>query len=568
MSLLTVMGLTVDFSRNNGRERVVHGIDLDIAPGEVLAIVGESGSGKSVSAAAILGLLPERIGHASGSVTFESQSLLALDEMSLNKVRGQGIGIVFQNSLTSLDPSFRIGEQLVESIRYRRNVASAQAQDEAGQWLDRVGIRDVKRVLRAYPHELSGGMRQRVMIAIAIMSRPRLLIADEPTTALDPTIQKQVLDLLLEINRRDNTAILLITHDFGVVSYLSDRVAVMRAGQIVEHGRTEDVLGAPEHAYTRSLVDAVPDIGDRRGQGGHARRLGVVAPAQPLQEKVVIASPTSDVVLLELVGATKSFRVAQGFFGRGSRDVPAVRPTTLAIRQGEILGLIGESGSGKSTLARLAARLIDPSSGQIRYRGQDITPLTGSDLVPFRRSLQFVFQDSGASLNPRRTVASQLMDPVLRLGIAKNREQARVLAAQALGHVGLLPAHLDRYPHAFSGGQRQRIGIARALVVNPEFVILDEPTSALDVSIQAQVLNLLLSLREQFNLTYLFIGHNLPVIEFMCDRVAVMAQGEVVETFDADDLYANGKHPATTRLLEAVLPVNARGRTHQQRAAA
>ena len=555
MSLLSIENLDMAFTSGGRTEQAVKGVSLSIAPGEIVALVGESGSGKSVTAAAVLGLLPPRIARASGRIVFDGRDLLGLPEPQLNAVRGQGIGIVFQNSLTSLDPSFRVGDQLLECAAHRRKLKPAQARELVATWLERVGIRDAARVMRSYPHELSGGMRQRVMIAIAAMADPRLLIADEPTTALDATIQKQILALLKDINQRYGTAILLITHDFGVVSYLSHRVAVMRAGEIVEQGATPQVLRAPAHAYTRQLIHAVPEIGERLADPSPSRRLGVqpVQPAQPVQtrQECVALAP----VLLEVSGLSKTFVIDQSLFDRRGKTVHAVQNVDLQIRRGEIFGLIGESGSGKSTLARLVAQLLPATSGTVRFGGLDMQGLEGNALAAFRRRLQFVFQDSTASLNPRRSIASQLIDPALRLGVAQDHNEARRLAVEALDRVGLQARYLERYPHEFSGGQRQRIGIARALIVKPEFVILDEPTSALDVSIQAQILNLLLDLRQQLDLTYLFIGHNLPVIEFLCDRVAVMAQGRIVETFDAGDLYTNAVHPITRKLLDSVLPI-------------
>ncbi|MES2532748.1 MAG: ABC transporter ATP-binding protein [Pseudomonadota bacterium] len=559
MTVLSIKDLEVDFVGATGAvEPAVKKISLSIGAGEIVALVGESGSGKSVTAAAVLGLLPQRVARARGSVVFEGKELLGLADAQLNTVRGQGIGIVFQNSLTSLDPSFRVGEQLLACAVHRRRLASDEARALVRSWLDRVGIRDAARVMRSYPHELSGGMRQRVMIAIAAMANPRLLIADEPTTALDATIQKQILALLKDINQRDGTAILLITHDFGVVSYLSHRVAVMRGGQIVEQGPTDQVLRAPTHAYTRRLIHAVPELGERSANATASRRLGVERPSAPpsavvpqLHQEGRPLAP----VLLEVTDLSKTYVIDRSLFDRRGKSVHAVSDVDLQVRRGEIFGLIGESGSGKSTLARLVAQLLPATSGRIRFDGVDTAGFDSAALQAFRRRVQFVFQDSTASLNPRRSIASQLVEPALRLGVAGSRGEALTLAAEALERVGLLPSHLARYPHEFSGGQRQRIGIARALMVKPEFVILDEPTSALDVSIQAQILNLLLELREQLDLTYLFIGHNLSVIEFLCDRVAVMDQGRIVETFDAGDLHANATHPITRKLLDSVLPV-------------
>lgn len=543
MSILEIEGLRVDFTAPSGEVQcAVRGVDLAIARGEVLALVGESGSGKSVTAAAILGLLPERGVSARGAIRFEGRSLLGRSETELNQVRGHGIGIIFQNSLSSLDPSFRVGDQLCESLRFRQGLRGKAARAAAHAWLERVRIRDVARVLAAYPHELSGGMRQRVMIALAMLGRPRLLIADEPTTALDPTIQKEILQLLSEINTEEGTAMLLITHDFGVVAALADRIAVMREGEIVETGVTGALLAAPTHPYTQRLVASVPGA-----------RPAVPAPAdRPRTPRPRAGDAGAPLVSLE--GISRRYPAGTRWF-RPAPSVQALAPVDLSIRRGEILGLIGESGSGKSTLARVAARLVDASTGIVRVAGEDVTALRGAALAPLRRQVQVVFQDGGASLNPRRTVGAQLIAPLLRLGTAQSFAQARSLAIDALERVGLSAQHLNRYPHEFSGGQGQRIGIARALAPRPAFVILDEPTSALDVSIQAQVLDLLRELRRDLSLTYLFIGHDLAVIESLCDRIAVMEQGHIVEVFDRDCLRDPGRHPATRRLLDAVLPV-------------
>ena len=569
MSLLDIEDLQVDFLGLHGAEPVVRGLSLSLDAGEIVALVGESGSGKSVTASAITGLLPHDRVALRGAIRFDGKTLLGRPEAQLRTVRGSGIATIFQNPLSSLDPSFRIGDQLVEIARLGKGVTRAQALQRAADALAEVGIDDPARTLRAWPHQLSGGMRQRVMIALAVMNHPRLLIADEPTTALDTVRQKEILALLERLNRESGIAILVITHDFGVVASLSTRVAVMKAGRIVEQGETADVLAAPRDPYTLNLIGSVPEIGLRARDRSPARRLGHPAAPRAGQSAALQTPPFTNHhavrdVLLEVRGLTRSFatRSATQSFAtrlpwRASRvqNFDAVREVDLDVRRGEIFGLIGASGSGKSTLARVVAQLIPASAGTVRFAGEDLSRLDAAARLRFRRRFQFVFQDSLSSLNPRRTLADQLCDPALRLGAAQDRAHALELACDTLERVGLEARHLHRYPHAFSGGQRQRIGIARALVVQPEFIVLDEPTSALDVSIQAQVLNLLLELRESLDLTYLFIGHSLPVIEFLCDRVAVMEHGRVIETFDASDLRANATHPSTRRLLDAALPV-------------
>ncbi|WP_069263995.1 dipeptide ABC transporter ATP-binding protein [Paraburkholderia nodosa] len=553
MPLLDIEQLEVDFTGPRGAEPAVRGVSLSLDAGEIVALVGESGSGKSVTAAAINGLLPRGVTRVRGRIAFDGQPLVGLPEAQLERLRGTGVATIFQNPLSALDPTLRIGDQLAVTARLRHPLSRAQALARATEALADVGIDDPARTLRAWPHQLSGGMRQRVMIALATLNHPRLLIADEPTTALDAVLQKEILGLLKRLNREHGVAILIITHDFGVVAELSQRVAVMRAGQIVEQGRTADVLAAPKHAYTRSLIDAVPEIGLRARDPSPSRRLGVAGARRAAPAPKPDAAP----VLLEARGVCRTFVTARSWLPSRTRRFDAVSDAGFEVRRGEIFGLIGASGSGKSTLARVIAQLLPASEGTVRFDGADLAKLDGAALKAFRRRFQFVFQDSASSLNARRTLLDQLTDPALRLSVAHDRAHARELAQEALERVGLEARHLSRYPHAFSGGQRQRIGIARALVVKPEFIVLDEPTSALDVSIQAQVLNLLLELRESLGLTYLFIGHSLPVIEFLCDRVAVMERGRIIETLDAANLRANARHPSTLRLLDAVLPVRA-----------
>nr|WP_255631296.1 ABC transporter ATP-binding protein [Caballeronia sp. dw_19] len=548
--MLKIEQLKVDFTGRRGLESAVRGLDLSIEAGEIVALVGESGSGKSVTAAAIAGLLP-REASVRGTVEFEGSALLGMPEAALEQVRGNGIAMVFQNPLSSLDPSFRVGAQLQEVARHRRHVSQAEALEQAATWLQRVGIADTKRVLHAWPHELSGGMRQRVMIAMAAMGQPRLLIADEPTTALDATLQKEILALLKSLNREFGMAILIITHDFGVVSYLSDRVAVMKAGRIVEHGPTAQVLTAPRHPYTAKLIAAVPELGLRRLDPSPTRRLGESAGSEASASTV--SKPRTSETLLRVEGLSKTFVIEKSWLRSRVRTLDAVSDVHFEVRRGEIFGLIGTSGSGKSTLARLVAHLLASTGGSVHFAGADLAQFDAVALRRFRQRFQFVFQDSTSSLNPRRTIGEQLCDPALRLGAARDQAHAYELAVEAIERVGLKAEHLRRFPHAFSGGQRQRIGIARALVVKPEFIVLDEPTSALDVSIQADILNLLLELRQTLDLTYLFIGHSLPVIEFMCDRVAVMENGQIIETFDAADLNANARKSSTRTLIDAVL---------------
>ncbi|MGI5329375.1 dipeptide ABC transporter ATP-binding protein [Actinomadura nitritigenes] len=548
-AVLTVQGLSVEFALPGARVEAVRGVDLEIGEGEVLALVGESGSGKSVTAAAILGLLPRDARVTAGSVRFRGTELVGLPERRLNAHRGSGIGMIFQNPVTSLDPSFVVGGQLGDTARLHLGVSRSEAARVAGTWLERVGIPDPDRVLRSYPHELSGGMRQRVMIALAALSGPDLLIADEPTTALDATVQKQILDLLLGLSAETGTAVLLITHDFGVVAHTGSRVAVMREGAVVEVGETRRVLGAPSHPYTRSLIESVPEIGrGRPGAGGRppaARRAGGTRSG----------GPPSGEPILELRGVSKEFALGGFGTGRHRTAVRAVGDVSLSVRRGETFGLIGESGSGKSTLARLSGALLRPTAGSVLFDGADVSAADARGRRDLRRRFQYVFQDAATALNPRLKAGDQIARPLVRLGKAANRREAADLTARALELVGLHAAHADRYPREFSGGQRQRVSIARAIALEPDLLVLDEPTSALDVSTQASVLELLSDLRDELGLTYLFIGHDLAVIESVCDRIGVMRHGSLVETFPVDDLFAEDRHPATRALLGAVLPI-------------
>ncbi|MGO2658381.1 dipeptide ABC transporter ATP-binding protein [Mycetocola reblochoni] len=559
-TLLQVDELRIGFRGRREVTPVVEGISFHVDRGEILAIVGESGSGKSVTASAVLGLLPERSSTVSGSVRFAGRELLGLSERSLNTVRGSGITMVFQNPLTSLDPSFRIRSQFLEVIRSRRGVGEEEALAVASRWLETVGLSDTERVLGSFPHELSGGMRQRVVIAFAAVNEPDLIIADEPTTALDSTVQKQVLDLLLSLRRDRGLSVLLITHDFGVVSHTSDRVIVMRAGRIVESGRTADVLADPRHDYTRTLVGAVPTLGSRAaaagavvsGSSAGVTTAGVGAGvSRPPAGAATADGSGADEDALRAEHVVKSFDVGSG---RRRRTFRAVDDVSFSVRRGEVLGLIGESGSGKSTLARIATGLVPPSSGSVTVFGRSAEQLgSAAERRRFRRDVQLVFQDASSALNPRRRVVDQIAIPALRLGVATSRAEAREQALSLLESVHLPRSMGQRYPHELSGGQRQRIGIARALSARPRVLVLDEPTSALDASTQAQVLRLLHELRDELSLSYLFISHNLSVVESFCDRIAVLDSGALQEVFPAEDLASGERGPVTRGLLDAVL---------------
>ena len=519
MTVLSVDGLTVALPPGGDRAYAIEDVSFSLAAGEILCIVGESGSGKSVSAGAIMGLLPPALRVASGAIGFEGRDLLREGAAGMRSLRGARLGMIFQEPMTALNPLMRVGDQIAEVLQ----VHGQRVGRRVTELLEAVHMPDPPRILRAYPHRLSGGQRQRVMIAMALALEPAILIADEPTTALDVTTQMQILRLIREVQQRRGTGVLFITHDFGVVAEIADRVAVMQRGRIVEQGPVRQVLDAPQHPYTQALIAAVP----HRARAARPPALG------------------EPVLTLEHVGKT----YAGGWLRKGA-GVPAVIDASLEIRRGETLGLVGESGSGKSTLARCVVNLVRADAGAIRFHGQDLRPLTRAGWLPYRKRIQMVFQDPYASLNPRRRVGDIIAEGPVANGTP--RAAARAQAAALLRLVQLDPAAADRFPHEFSGGQRQRIGIARALAMEPELLIADEPVSALDVSVQAEVLSLLEDLRARLGLTMLFITHDLRVAAQVCDRVAVMQQGRIVEQGVTGEVFAKPRHPYTRTLLDSI----------------
>ena len=512
MTLLQIEGLTVALPPGAERAHAVSDLSLTLEPGEILCIVGESGSGKSVSVAALMGLLPPALRVTAGRMLVQGDDVLRHTPAQMRALRGARIGMIFQEPMTALNPLMRVADQIAE-IFYVHGQAPGTAVLDL---LAAVGLPDPPRLARAYPHQLSGGQRQRVVIAIALALEPAILIADEPTTALDVTTQMQILRLIRDIQRRRGMGVLFITHDFGVVAEIADRVVVMQHGRVVEEGPADRVLDAPQHPYTRQLIDAVP---------------------RPAPPRAPIAGPR----LLELVAVRKTYR---------GRPTPAVADASLHITCGETLGLVGESGSGKSTLARCIVRLVVPETGAIRFGGTDLRPLSRGAWKPYRKRIQMIFQDPAASLNPRRRVGDIIAEGPITHGTP--RDAARAQAIELLRLVRLDPGAADRFPHEFSGGQRQRIGIARALALEPELLIADEPVSALDVSVQAQVLELLDELRVRLGLTMLFITHDLRVAAQICDRVAVMRQGVIVEQGPTAALFSAPTHPYTQALLDSI----------------
>jgi peptide/nickel transport system ATP-binding protein len=524
--VLAIEELTIALPPGADRANAVEGLSLTIGAGETLCIVGESGSGKSITAHAVMGLLPAGVRPSAGRISLAGQDLLTLSPEALRAMRGRGVGMIFQEPMTSLNPVMRIEDQIRETFEAHGVLSAAERGKRVLALLEEVGLPDPPAIARAYPHELSGGQRQRVMIAMALALEPKLLIADEPTTALDVTTQAQILALIDGLRRRRGTAVMFITHDFGVVADIADRIVVMQDGRAVEQGSKAAVLGSPRHPYTHKLLAAVPSL---------------TPAAVPL--------PAGGEPALSVEALSKTYRKRSGWFG-AVREVAAAREVSFAIRRGETLGLVGESGSGKSTVARLCLRLIEPDGGDIRIAGQPVGHLSAGAFRPVRKRIQMVFQDPFASLNPRHTVGRIITQGPIAHGEPK--AQALERARNLLSRVGLPPQAIDRYPHEFSGGQRQRIGLARALALEPDVLVADEPVSALDVSVQAQILDLIRELQASLGLAILFVTHDLRVAAQLCHRVAVMRRGRIVELAETAALFANPTDAYTRQLMAAV----------------
>jgi peptide/nickel transport system ATP-binding protein len=613
--ILEVKNLRTYFYLDEGVVRAVDGVSFNVAPGEALGIVGESGSGKSITAASLMRLLEEPGRIVGGEIHFRGKNVVAMSGDEIRSLRGGSIAMVFQDPMTSLNPVLRIAGQMAEAMVVHGRYTQKAATDRAVDLLNRMGINEPSRAIRNYPHQFSGGMRQRVMLAMGFSNDPSLLIADEPTTALDVTIQAQILDLLRELNTEFGTSIILISHDLGVVANLCSRVIVMYGGEIVEEGPTEELLSNPKHPYTWALINAVPRL-DRAGQ----KRLIVIegsppdpmhfppgcrfAPRCPFRQEICdqhpellpidadrnsrcwvtqaggelilnngshaaegVAAPRSDLrsvsdksedavydgPMLELVNIRKHFPLQrEGLFGGKREVVHAVDGVSFTVDRGETVGLVGESGSGKSTLARVIVRLYEPTSGELRFEGKDISSLKASEMRPLRRRMQMIFQDPYASLNPRMTVGGIIGEPLRVHQITPNEQATQDRIKELLSMVGLSPRAADQFPHEFSGGQRQRIGIARALAMDPRLIVADEPVSSLDVNIQAQIINLLEDLRTQLHLTTLFIAHDLSVVRHTSDRIVVLYLGKVMEIASKKDLFEQPLHPYTKSLLSSV----------------
>ncbi|MGV8935657.1 MAG: ABC transporter ATP-binding protein [Allorhizobium sp.] len=534
-NLLDIANYSLDIDTFDGPVHVLKGINLSVKRGDTLGIVGESGSGKTVLVRSILGIGPTRSRQLGGTVTFDGIDLQTLDEKGWRKIRGVRISMIFQDPMTFLNPLFTIGQQLSDVIAAHMRAAGTPNSGKAGRrvraehLLDQVGISDPARVFDQYPHQLSGGMRQRVLISMALAGEPDLLIADEPTTALDVTVQAQVLELINELVARLNLTVIMISHDVGAIAMVAKRCAVMYQGEIVEQGMTADILNAPQHPYTQRLLAAVPDIDTVPIQVAAA-----ASASQPAIEKP----------LLEAIGLTKIYKT------RSSGEVRAVNSVDFSVRPGEILGVVGESGSGKSTVARLLMRLIEPTSGDVILDGQNISGVTGEPLRKMRQHMQLVFQNPHSALNGRHTIGDAIGEP-LRIQTRMRGGAIEKRVEELLDIVQLPKAFKYRYPHELSGGQKQRICIARAVALNPKLLVLDEPTSALDVSVQAQILEFLQELRTELNLTYVFISHNLAVVRHVSDRVLVMQRGDIVEQGPSEEIFRNPQHAYTKSLIES-----------------
>ena len=518
--MLTAENLGISFVTRMGTNKAVDGISFTVEAGKITAIIGESGSGKSVACYSLLGLIPQPPGRIdSGRVLFQGQDLLQLTEAQLRETRGRDIAMVFQDPMTCLNPYMTVGNQLMEPLRYHKKVSKAQARERALELLEEVGIRDPASTIDNYPHQFSGGMRQRVMIAMALINEPKLLIADEPTTALDVTIQAQILELLAALQKKRNIGILFISHDLAVVADIADTIVVMQEGKIIETGNRDDIFRHAQQPYTQKLLQAIPT-------GGKSE---VLQKSEPLL----------------------SIRNLSTWFRQGKTHVKAVDDVSFEIRRGEVLGLVGESGSGKSTIGRSILRLVPITSGEVIFDGTDITALAARELKNMRSRLQIIFQDPFASLNPRMTVFDTLAEPLLLHGL-DNRSNVGASVLKLMDDVGLARSFVRKYPHEFSGGQRQRIAIGRALATRPEFVVADEPVSALDVTIQAQILDLMRELGKEYSLTTLFISHDLAVVRKLADRIVVLQKGKIVEQAGTSELFEHPRQPYTRQLLQSI----------------
>lgn len=554
--LISINKLSISFYSDRKEKQILKNISFDLYENEILGIVGESGSGKSITALSILGLLPKNIAKInSGSILFEDLDLLKIDNKKLQSIRGNKISMIFQEPMSALNPSMTCGDQVTEILKVHRSLSKTKLVNETLLLFEKVKLPDPKRILKAYPHEISGGQKQRVMIAMAIACKPKILIADEPTTALDVTVQKDIISLLKELQEETKMSIIFISHDLSLVSEIANRILVMYKGEIVEQGKADTIFSKPKHIYTKALIKSRPSIGVRlkklptiQDYLNNSVGYDVITKKERVakHKKIYNQEP-----LLEIKNVEKIFFNKAGLFKKPD-TFKAVNKVSFKLYPGETLGLVGESGCGKSTLGNAILQLDKATSGQILYKGKDITYLPKSDIRKLRKDIQIIFQDPFSSLNPRIPVGKVIMEPMKVHKLYRTDKERKEKVMDILKQVGLSEEYFYRYPHEFSGGQRQRIGIARTIALNPKLIICDESVSALDISVQAQVLNLLNDLKENFGFTYIFISHDLSVVQYMSDQLLVMNKGKIEESGEADSIYKSPKTEYTQRLIKAI----------------
>lgn len=554
LALIQVNNLNISFPSEEGKNQVVHSLNYQIGTNEILGIVGESGSGKSVSSMAIMKLLSPNA-SVEGEILFAEKNLVQTSEKDFRKLRGNEISMIFQEPMSSLNPSMRCGKQVLEVILQHQKISPSEAKKQVLSWFEEVKLSYPERIYKAYPHEISGGQKQRVMIAMAIANHPKLLIADEPTTALDVSVQKEILHLIKRLQKKREMSVVFISHDLEIVAQLADRVLVMYQGKLVEQNTVDEIFNHPKETYTKALLSSKPTT--------DKRLIPLPTVKDFLENKVDFHEEKTEereqrhqkiygqAPLLEVKNVEKSFFSSTSWWKK-TEEFKAVNKVSFKLYEGETMGLVGESGCGKSTLSNLILRLDQVDQGSIHYRGKDITRLDGEELRQLRKEIQLIFQDPFSSLNPKIKIGEAIMEPMKVHGLYASAKERKEKCLELLEKVGLEVSHFDRYPHEFSGGQRQRIGIARTIAVNPKLIICDESVSALDISVQAQVLNLLNQLKQDFGFTYLFISHDLSVVKYMSDQFLVMQKGEIVEQGEADEVYANPQQAYTQNLIEAV----------------